>query len=1094
MRKFYKFTFPFAIIFVALSTPGLAQKKTTKEAYPLNSAFFSGLKFRSIGPALTSGRIADVAVNPEKSQEYFIAAASGGVWKTTNAGTTFTPVFDAQGSYSIGCVTYDPTNTNVIWVGTGENNNQRSVAYGDGVYKSEDGGKSWKNMGLKNSEHIGEIIVHPKDGNIVWVSCMGPLWNEGGDRGIYKTTDGGKTWNQVLNIDEHTGVADMAMDPRNPDVIYAASQQRRRHVFTYIGGGPGSTVYKTVDGGSNWTKINKGLPSGDLGRIGISIAPANPDIVYAIVEAADNKGGFYKSINRGVSWEKQSGYFTSGNYYQEIICDPVDPQKVFIMDTWLHHTTDGGKTVVATGEETKHVDNHAIWIDPKNTSHWLVGCDGGLYETWDHASTWIYKANLPITQFYKVSVDNDLPFYNVYGGTQDNNSQGGPSRTINEQGITNADWFITRGGDGFETVIDPIDPDVIYSQSQYGWLVRFDKKSGETVNIKPQHKIGDPALRWNWDAPLIISPHNHTRLYFAANKLFRSDDRGNSWQEVSGDLTRQLDRNTMKVMGRVWEPEAVEKNKSTTIFGNIVALDESPVQEGLIYVGTDDGLIQITENNGSNWYKVESVSGIPEMTYVNSLVASQHQRNRVYAVFNNHKRGDFKPYIARSDDKGRTWTIISDNLPDRGSVYDIAEDHKDPRLLFAGTEFGVYFSNDGGEHWTRLKGGLPTIAVRDIEIQKRENDLVLATFGRGFYILDDYSPLRKIQPIDTIRSGVMYPIKTGLMYFEARPLGGPGKASQGDSYFATPNPPVGVVFTYLVNIKSETLKEQRISDYKTAKKEGKDVGYPDKTRIRDEDIDQKPYLIFEIKDTAGKVVCKLKQNAAKGIQRMVWDFHYPTSSPVQEIIPEPGRYGSADKGPMALPGFYTVTLYSVKNGSVNQLTQPEKFEIKPLNNLSLPAKNKAEVLAFQKDASDLYRKVAAAGQIKSNLDQRLKLLKTAADRIPSVPLSTLDRIRKIEVGLYELGIMMYGDNSLADLEFETPNSLWLRINLANSGSLYNSSEVTQTSRQMYSEAKSQYDDLKSLLAKWQSDIEALEKEFDLLGVPYTPGRKIPERD
>ncbi|MBL4653343.1 MAG: hypothetical protein JKY53_10850 [Flavobacteriales bacterium] len=640
-----------ALISLSISAKkGDEEKKDGK----YKTSTFSGLSFRSIGPALTSGRIADIAVNPNNTAEYYVAVASGGVWKTTNHGTTFSPIFDSQGSYSIGCVTIDPNNPHTIWVGTGENNNQRSVAYGDGVYKSNDGGKSWKNMGLKTSEHIGKIIVHPTNSNIVYVAAYGPLWNKGGDRGIYKTEDGGKTWNKVLDIDEHTGISDIVMDSRNPDVIYAAAHQRRRHTFTYVGGGPSSGIHKTEDGGKTWNKLSSGLPSSNMGRIGLAISPVNPDYVFAMIEAEQDNEGFYRSTNRGASWTKMSKHRTSGNYYQEIICDPNDVDKIFSMDTWLHHTEDGGKTFKKTGEKSKHVDNHCIWINPNNTNHWIVGCDGGLYETWDHAASWQYKPNLPVTQYYKVAVDNAEPFYNVYGGTQDNNSMGGPSRTTTNHGIMNSDWYITNGGDGFESAIDPVNPNIVYAQSQYGWLVRYDKSTGERVGIQPQPRAGEDGLRWNWDAPLIISPHNNKRLYFAANKLFKSDDQGNTWECISDDLTRQIDRNTLKVMGRVQSMDAVMKNKSTTMYGNIVALDESSKQEGLIYVGTDDGLIQITEDNGKTWKKISSFVGIPSNTYVNAIVCSQHDANTVYAVFNNHKQGDFKPYILKSTDKGVT--------------------------------------------------------------------------------------------------------------------------------------------------------------------------------------------------------------------------------------------------------------------------------------------------------------------------------------------------------------------------------------------------------------------------------------------------------
>ena len=527
-----------------------AQKSKKEDKQPLDSINVDGLKWRNIGPALTSGRISDIAVNPNNPFEYYVASSAGGVWKTNNSGIEYTPVFDNEGSYSIGCVTIDPNNTNIVWVGSGENNNQRSVNYGDGVYKSIDGGKSWKNMGLNTSEHIGKIIVHPENSNIVYVAAIGPLWNKGGDRGLYKTIDGGETWKAVLTVDEHTGVNDVVMDPRNPEVLYASTLQRRRHVYTYVGGGPGSGLHKTVDGGTTWSKVDKGLPKEELGRIGLAISPANPEIIYAIVDAANDKGGFYSSKNRGASWERQSDYVTSGNYYQEIFADPIDENTVYAMDVWMKVSHDGGKTFNNVGEDYKHVDNHCMWIDPNNTKHWLVGCDGGVYETFDAAKTWDFKENIPVTQFYKVALDNDYPFYNVYGGTQDNFSLGGPSRVLTDHGITNFDWFITNGGDGFESQVDPENPDIVYAQSQYGFLVRYDKKSGEAVGIQPREKKGENAFRFNWDAPLAVSPHASGRVYFAANKVFRSNDYGNSWETISEDLTQQIDRNNLKVYDR----------------------------------------------------------------------------------------------------------------------------------------------------------------------------------------------------------------------------------------------------------------------------------------------------------------------------------------------------------------------------------------------------------------------------------------------------------------------------------------------------------------------------------------------------------------
>ena len=623
------------LILIAPAVPAGAQERGEEktEKSKLNPGTFAGLKLRCIGPALMSGRISDVAVDPTDRSVWYVAAASGGVWKTVNRGTTWTPIFDHHGSYSIGCVTVDPNNHLVVWVGTGENNSQRSVGWGDGVYKSLDGGKSFKNVGLKNSEHIGKILVDPRDSDVVYVAAQGPLWAPGGDRGLYKTTDGGANWEKVLDISENTGVSDIAFDPRNPDIIYATSYQRRRHVWTLVAGGPEGGIYKTTDGGANWKKINKGLPDVDLGRIGIAVSPQNPDVIYASVPAAWGESGFFRSSDGGENWTKMSDYITvDPQYYQELFCDPYQFDRVYSVDVWIHVTDDGGKTFRRVNSRNKHVDNHAIVFDPGDPDYLMVGCDGGIYESWDGAKTWRFIANLPITQFYRVEVDNDFPFYNVYGGTQDNDTEGGPSRTNNVHGIRNSDWFITVGGDGYQTRVDPNDPNIIYSMWQYGGLVRFDKRSGERVDIQPQPGKDEPPLKWNWDSPLIISPHSPTRLHFAANRLFRSDDRGDTWTPVSPDLTRQIDRNKLEVMGTTWSSESVWHNVWTSFFGNIVALDESPLVEDLIYAGTDDGLIQVTEDGGKTWRRIESFPGVPEMTYVSHIIASRHDPDAVYAL------------------------------------------------------------------------------------------------------------------------------------------------------------------------------------------------------------------------------------------------------------------------------------------------------------------------------------------------------------------------------------------------------------------------------------------------------------------------------
>ncbi len=1077
------------IAILTLSFIGLSQKKDKKTEQTnteINTALVSNLKFRNIGPALISGRIADLAVNPNNPNEFYLAVASGGVWKTTNHGNTFTPIFDGYGSYSIGCITIDPNNSNTLWVGTGENNNQRSVAYGDGVYKSTDGGKSWTNVGLKNSEHISKIIVNPNNSNEVYVAAYGPLWREGGDRGIYKTIDGGKTWERIFFVSDNTGIADLVMDTKNPNILYCAAHQRRRHVFTYIGGGEESAIYKSVDGGKNWKELKSGLPTGKMGRVGLAISPVNSNYIYAIVEAEEDKGGFFKSTDKGESWSKQSSYKTSGNYYQEIYCDPKDVNKVFSMNTWLHHTEDGGKTWKKTGEKSKHVDNHCIWINPNNTNHWIIGCDGGLYETWDHAKNWKWYPYLPLVQFYKVALDNDYPFYNVYGGTQDNNSVGGPSRTLNNAGILNSDWYITNGGDGFESQVGPKDPNIVYAQAQYGWLVRYDRQSGEKIGIQPQPKKGEAPYRWNWDAPLVISTHNHQRLYFCANKVFKSDDRGNTWQTISDDLTRQLDRNQLKVMGEIQRPEVVMKNKSTTIYGNIVAFAESPKNENLLYAGTDDGLIQITTDGGQNWSKKSTFNGIPDMTYVNMLLASQHDENTVYAVFNNHKKGDFKPYIMKSTNQGNSWKSISGDLPERGSVYAIAEDHINPNLLFAGTEFGVFFTIDGGEHWVQLKSGLPTIAVRDIAIQQRENDLVLATFGRGFYVLDDYSILRDLK-LHLDDEAYIFKIKDALEYIPTNPLGLRGKGHQGEGFYTAPNPAYGVTIRYYLKDVPKTLKEQRQEQEKKAKEDKKDIIYPTNDDFFAEDNDEKPFILFVIKDDKGNEVRRIKTSANKGLNVVNWNLRYPTTSQVKLHVGEVGRYSIPDEGPLALPGTYTVEMYLAQNGEIKQQGNQQTFTIKTLDNSSLSRQTEANI-AFKKELSELRRLLLGTSSQIGELDKKLKFIKTAIIQYPNADVSLLKTVKQIEMMLVNVKYLMYGETHLAKRDVETNPGAIGRVETIVYQTWYSTSDPTTTNKEQYQSAQQEYEDIKLKVLAISNKIIALEEQLNAKGVPYTPYR------
>ena len=1070
-----------------------ASEKNPEEQNRLNPGTFSGLRFRNIGPALMSGRISDIAIHPKKQSTWYIAIASGNIWKTTNAGTTWTPVFDSYGSYSIGCISIDPNNPNVVWIGTGEDKSQRSVGYGDGVYKSVDAGKSFKNMGLKDSQHIARIVVDPRDSNVVYVAAQGPLWSPGGDRGLYKTTDGGETWELILEISENTGVTDVVYDPRNPDVLYAAAYQRRRHVWTLINGGPESGIYKSTNAGKSWRKLTGGLPPYDVGKIALAVSPQNPDVVYADVEAERDTGGFFRSTDMGESWSKMSGYVSMyPMYYQEIYCDPHRFDVLYSVDTFLMRSEDGGATWQMVGEQWKHVDNHAVAFDHCDSDYLIVGCDGGLYETWDRGRTWDFKSNLPVTQFYKVDLDNNFPFYNVYGGTQDNNTQGGPSRTNNVHGIRNSDWFIVVGGDGFQPRVDPENPDIIYGQSQYGNLARHDRKSGEIVSIQPQVEPGEDASRWNWDSPLIISPHSHTRLYFASQKLYRSDDRGDTWTPVSPDLTRQIDRNKLEVMGTVWSVDSVEKNLHTTPYGNLVSLSESPLAEGLIYAGTDDGLIQVTEDGGQNWRKIDSFPGVPELSYVADVYASPHDADTVFACFNNHKMGDFKPYLLKSSDRGRTWTSLTNNLPDRHILWSIVQDHVNENLLFVATEFGVFFSIDTGQNWIQLKDGMPVIPVRDLEIHKRENDLVCASFGRGFFILDDYTPLRQITAEALKQESILFPVKKTWMYIEADPLGGGEKASLGDSFYNAPNPPFGAVFTYYLKDSLTMLKDKRLEGEKKLQKEGKPVNYPSWEELKLEDREEMPLIILTVSDEAGNVVRRLTGPAHAGFHRVAWDLRYPSTMPTRLERPRFSWYGEP-VGPMAVPGKYTVSIAKYADGEFTPLSEPQTFETVPLGLATLPAEDKTALLAFQRETAELMRAVMGANAVINDAMNRIRHIKKSILDAPEADPALAAEVRALEIKLMDVQEAFTGDATKPRRAEPAPPGIMGRIQQIVYGHWACTSAPTTTHRRNYEIASQQFGEIVGQLRNLiEVELKQLESKLEAAAAPWTPGRSIPE--
>jgi photosystem II stability/assembly factor-like uncharacterized protein len=966
-----------------------------------------GLPLRTIGPDITTGRISDIEIDPKNPNVWYVASASGGLFKTENRGNTFTSIFDEGGSYSLGAVVVDPKDSNVVWLATGENNNQRSVAFGDGVYKSTDAGKTWKRMGLENSEHIQKILIDPRNSNVVYVTAAGPLWRSGGDRGLYKTTDGGATWKAVLTVDENTGAQDAIMDPKKPDTLYVAMIQRRRQVGQLIGGGPGSGLYKTTDGGAHFTKLSKGLPTVEMGRMGLGLSLQNPNIVYAIIAAQRGQGGFFRSDDAGTSWTRighevneggrgrggaaggeqgatpapapacqpigaapaapaaeapaagapQAGRGRGGfnddcfrggdpGYYDELFVDPQDANIIYITNTNLARSEDGGKTWRTVPLQGVHVDYHEVLWDPSDHRHMLVGNDGGVYESYDNMKTWRHFVNLPLSQFYRISTDNAAPFYHVCGGAQDNGSVCGPSRTLNRVGIRTSDWYNVGGGDGFQGRVDPEDPNIVYAQSQEGGMTRLDLRTGISVGVHPRANntsglseadmeaeirtngrggrggeeppagaqppgggaqagrggrgggrggAAQALGRWHWDAPFIISPHAARRLYIGGDRVYRSDDRGDTWTAISGDLTRNLDPTKIEIMGKLWPPDSVAFNEATTRLSTITALDESPLLEGLIYAGTDDGVIQVTEDGGKTWRKIDPVPGVPEFTYVTDVQPSARDVNTVFATFNDWNRGNFKPYVYKSTDRGHTWTSITGDLPARSGAWSIVQDPVNANLLFVGIEFGLYATVDGGQHWVKM-AGVPNVQVRDVAIQKRDGDLVAGTFGRGVFILDDYSALREMTPQALGEKARLYPLRDAYQFNELSQM----EASWGNT--AAPNPPYGALLTYSI---------------------GQGGG------------DQK--FAISIADNDGKQVRRLElcggEETTLGLHRIAWDLRADTPNAPSRCAPGRGGAGFGGGGgfgrgggaqQVAL-GRYSATIGTVSGETFTALGPAESF-------------------------------------------------------------------------------------------------------------------------------------------------------------------------
>ena len=1089
----------FAIFLSVISLfalPANAQSDAASEeagSVEINAATLSSLSLRAIGPAVMGGRIADIAVDPRAGgRTWYLAVGSGGVWKTTNAGVTWRPIFDSQPSYSIGCVTLDPSNPDVVWVGTGENVSGRHVGWGDGVYKSLDGGGSWKRVGLESSEHIGEILVDPRDGNIVYVAAEGPLWSSGGERGLYKTVDGGENWEQVLAIDDDTGVTDVEMDPRNPDVLYAASYQRRRHVWAHMAGGPGSGIHKSTDGGATWRKIKRGLPSGDVGKIGLALSPANPDVVYATIEADPKVRGFYRSEDRGESWKKRNSYISNGtgpHYYQEIVASPHDVDVVYQMDVFLHHTKDGGKNmkILGNGRE-KHSDNHALYIDPADPNHLIAGTDGGLYETFDHGVSWRHFSNLPISQFYKLAIDNSEPFYNILGGAQDLGTLYGPARTTNVEGVRNWDWSVPLGADGYACGFDPEMPDLMYMEWQVGRLNRVDRKTLEIVDIQPKPGVGDPPERWNWDSPLVVSEHQPGRLYFASQRVWQSDDRGNSWTAISGDLSRGVQRYERKMYDRVWSVDALYDNNAMSVYATVSALAESPRVPGLIYAGTDDGLVQVYDDG--EWRQAAAAPDVPELSFVNDVMASLHDDDTVFAVYDNHKLGDFRPLLYESNDRGASWRSIAGDLPENTILWSVVQDHVEEDLLFAGTEFGLYVTVNGGKNWIKMSG-VPTISLRDLAIQRRDDDIVAASFGRGFYVLDDYSPLRGIAAGALDNDGALFPVRDAWWYIPNAPMQAAGEPSQGSANFTGANPPFGAVVTYYLKETPKTLEDERRDTEKELRKEGADVPFAGYDRLREEGLELAPKVLLTIRDANGDAVRRLEGPARKGLHRLSWDLRWP---PVNPISLASGGFrppwASDPRGPLVAPGRYTVEMSLLAGGEIRALGEAQEIVVKAVPGATLPA-DFAEVAAFQKETADLLRRASGVSRSLVETGNRIRHLDKAIAMTPGAGPEMELRLNELKSRLNDMRRLLRGDATRGRLREPAVPTIMSRIGGIANDHWGTRATPTATQRESLEIGRKAFvaldADAQQLI---DVDLPAFEAELEAAGAPWTPGRSL----
>ena len=1059
MKKYY--ILPLFVFFLTIS---FSQKKKNASE-ELKSSDLTGLKFRSVGPAFMSGRIADIAINPNNENEWYVAVGSGGVWKTVNSGTTWNPIADDQPFYSTGCITIDPHNSSKIWLGTGENVGGRHVGIGHGIYVSENGGKNWKSMGLKNSEHISKIIVSPKDPNTVFVASQGPLWSPGGERGLYRTDNGGKTWKNVLSVNEWTGVTDIAIDHNNPNILYAATWQRHRNVASYMGGGPGTSIYKSTDHGISWTEIKNGLPGSNLGKIGLAISPFDSTILYAAVETDRRNGAVYKTTNSGGSWKKMSDTVsgaTGPHYYQELVASPHVFDKIYLMDTKVQVSENGGKDFYIMNESDKHVDNHSLTFKMSDPNYLLIGTDGGVYESFDDTKSWKFVANLPLTQFYKLAVDDAYPFYNIFGGTQDNNTQGGPSRTFKTSGITNSDWFVLLGGDGHQPATEPGNPDIVYAQSQQGNIHRIDRTNGEATFIKPQNDLNEDYERFNWDAPILVSSHDPKTIFFGSQRVWVSSNRGDDWRAISGDLTLNQERFSLPIMGKVQSWDNPWDVYAMSTYNTITSLSQSPVDENIIYAGTDDGIIQYTQNYGETWTKVnvEKLPGVPKGSFVNDIKADLFDANTVYVLLDNHKFGDYKPYVYKSTDGGKSWKNIGDGVPDGFICWRLVQDHVDKNLMFLGTEYGIYVSVNGGNKWVKFSSGLPTISIRDLAIQKRENDLVAATFGRGFYVLDDYSSLRFLSS-NSLKSNLVFTPRKALQYSPIRS----GSSSQGSNTYYAKNPDYGAIFTFYLSDEVSTKKQKRKKIEKELEKSNSVIPFPGWDELDAELNQNLPKVIIEIYDDNNNFVDRFSTAYKKGFNRISWNLTKNISTNVSS-----GSTRSYSPSIRVNPGKYSFNVYLSFDGKVNKIGS-KFFEVERIRSGVLNNPNIDKIDEYVTEIENEYKNYSLLsskfGKIKDDNKSIISLINKSSNYKDYI-----SQQNAIQKSIDKIDAFVSGNKSKQDVREKDVETISNRLSVATRGI---NSSYGPTGMQIASLTKA-----KSLIIKLGEMIDNLKLEFTKL--------------